>query len=74
MEALENVTGTKNVLWLWSGTSPTDELQDCVKTLQDRLTPPGHVQMEHVQRLLLGFVQIHFYFVFFSFRFPLNIG
>jgi len=54
MEALEGVSGDKTVLWLWSGTSPTDELQDCVQILQDRLTGAGKVQMEHTQRLLLG--------------------
>lgn len=58
MEALESVAGSQTVLWLWSGASPTDELQDCVKILQDRLTAPGRVQMEHTQRLILGDIHI----------------
>lgn len=54
MEALQSVNGTQTVLWLWSGTSPTDELQDCVKELKGQLKSPGKVQMEHIERLLLG--------------------
>ena len=48
-----SVSAGDSVLWLWDGTAPSVDLQEAVKSLQERLQG-GRVQMEHLQRLKLG--------------------
>lgn len=48
-----DVQTNQTVLWLWSGTAPSDDLQSAVKDLQQKLGS-GKVQMEHTDRLTIG--------------------
>lgn len=52
MEDIEVQEG-QLVLWLWSGTTPSEDLQTAVKHLKEKLGT-GRVQMEHVERLALA--------------------
>ena len=53
MEGIDVSTG-QTVLLLWSGQSPTEDLQETVTDLQKRVQDTGRVQVEHIDRLSLG--------------------
>lgn len=53
MEGIDVSVGQK-VLLLWSGSSPTQDLEETVSDLKDRVKDTGKVQVEHVDRLSLG--------------------
>ncbi|KAL4234468.1 Anamorsin [Mactra antiquata] len=48
-----NIKEGQSVIWLWSGSVPSDDLQSEVKLLQEKLGS-GRVQMEHVERLKIA--------------------
>lgn len=53
MEGIEVCAG-QTVLLLWSGTTPTQDLQETVGDLQKRVQDRGRVQVEHIDRLALA--------------------
>ena len=53
MEGIE-VSAGQTVLILWSGQSPSEDLQDTVSDLQKRVQDNGRIQVEHIDRLALG--------------------
>ena len=53
MEGIEVLAG-QSVLLLWSGTTPSQDLQETVSDLQKRVQDTGRVQVEHIDRLALG--------------------
>ena len=53
MEGIE-VSAGQTVLILWSGQSPSEDLQDTVTDLQKRVQDSGRIQVEHIDRLALG--------------------
>ena len=63
MEGIEVDVG-QTVLLLWSGSTPSEDLQETVSDLQARVQGTGRVQVEHVDRLALGKIQF-FYSIFF---------
>lgn len=53
MEGIEVLAG-QSVLLLWSGTTPSQDLQETVSDLQKRVQDTGRVQVEHIDRLALA--------------------
>ena len=53
MEGID-VSAGQTVLILWSGQSPSEDLQDTVTDLQKRVQDNGIIQVEHIDRLALG--------------------
>ena len=53
MEGIEVDVG-QTVLLLWSGSSPSEDIQETVSDVQARVQVTGRVQVEHVDRLSLG--------------------